>query len=86
MKFNDRETATVLAALRHLQQSTIYTPPSARKPISDDAIHDIATDMGKLEPLTDDEIDSLCSRINMSTTQRREATEKKGGNDGNGKA
>lgn len=58
MKFNDRELATVLAALRHWQiQRDRYIPG---------AHLDIATDGGAFERLDDDEIDDLCERLNAS--------------------
>lgn len=55
MKINNRELATILAALRIYQARVI----------TDDypATH-IATDGGTLKPLTEKEIDNLYQRIN----------------------
>jgi hypothetical protein len=55
-QLTERELATVLAALRHWQ---IVSPESA------EAYEDIATDGGKFEPLTMDESDELCMRLNF---------------------
>ena len=52
-----RELATVLAALRHWQTTL---------PESAEVYEDIATDGGRLEPLTVNEIDELCLRLNLS--------------------
>lgn len=55
---NERELATVLAALRYYQND-----------LRDDgaafAHGDIATDGGTLQPLSADEIDALCERLNV---------------------
>jgi hypothetical protein len=52
-----REFATILAALRYWQVSgrtaATYAPE-----------YDIASDSGTLEPLSNDEIDALCERLN----------------------
>jgi hypothetical protein len=60
VKLNEREHATVLAALRLWQ---------ARRPDDADerwdALHDIAENGGEIEPLDADEIDALCERINV---------------------
>jgi hypothetical protein len=55
-----RELATVLAALRHWQKAL---------PESAEVYEDIATDDGRLEPLTVDEIDELCMRLNFGETE-----------------
>lgn len=52
-----RELATVLAALRHWQTAL---------PESAGAYEDIATDGGRFEPLSVDEVDGLCMRLNLS--------------------
>jgi len=52
-----RELATILAALRHWQTTL---------PESAEAFEDIATDGGRLEPLTVAEVDGLCKRLNLS--------------------
>lgn len=59
-RLNDREHATVLAALRswQSQHSAVYAE-----------YDDIATNGGKVEPLTVDEIDRLCERLNMGEIQ-----------------
>lgn len=49
-----RQLASVLAGLRALQ----------RKPY-DESLQDIATDDGRLEPLSDAEIDRLCEELNQ---------------------
>jgi hypothetical protein len=54
MNLNDRELNTVLAALREWQATT--TDFERRE-------HMIAADNG-VKPLTDDEIDALCDRLN----------------------
>jgi hypothetical protein len=53
MKFNQRETATVLAALRYWQREGFGSAGHER---------DIAEEHGK--SLTKDDIDALCERIN----------------------
>ena len=50
-----RELATILAALRYWQKDL---------PESAEVLADIATDGGRLEPLTVDEIDELCMSLN----------------------
>jgi hypothetical protein len=56
-----RDTATILAALRHFQRDLIREGDW----IAHDIL-DIATESGTLEPLTAEEIDALCeSRINL---------------------
>jgi hypothetical protein len=55
-----RELATVLAALRHWQTAL---------PESAGVYEDIATDGCSLEPLTVDEIDELCMRLNFGETE-----------------
>jgi hypothetical protein len=52
---NNRELATVLAALRYWQREGL---------MSSGGEHDVATDGDTLEPLTTEEIDALCERIN----------------------
>ena len=52
---NARELATVLAALR-LWQETVNR--------HEEPMWEIATDDGMIEPLSDDEIDELCERLN----------------------
>jgi hypothetical protein len=52
---NERELGTVLAALRHWQRETDWGMRWQ---------DDIASDIGKFEPLDDGEIDKLCERLN----------------------
>jgi hypothetical protein len=54
---NDRQLATVLAALRAYQ----------RTPRQSSDIHDVATNGGELSPLDDVEIDELCESLNFGT-------------------
>ena len=53
--FSERETATILAALRYWQRTGSTGGTLER---------DIATDCDGLEPLSREEIDALCERIN----------------------
>jgi hypothetical protein len=55
MKLNQRELATILAALRNYQ-TTLEACPS----LVPTALLEISTDRGILEPLTSEEIDDLC--------------------------
>ncbi len=55
---DDRETAAVLAGLRRTQTLLAYS-------IIDSAEDSIATDDGRLEPLTEQEIHNLCERISL---------------------
>ena len=58
---DERELATVLASLRFYQRNLLGGPSTfASYPESD-----IATDEGKLVPLTDTEIDTLCEELNQ---------------------
>lgn len=59
MRLDSRENSTVLAALRWWQASVC---PSW------DAM-EIASDGGNIEPLTADEIDALCERINSEEAE-----------------
>lgn len=54
----DRQLGTVLAALREWQNS----------PNRDRRAHIVATDEGRLTPLTDAEINDLCEDLNFATT------------------
>lgn len=63
--FTREETATILAALRTRQsvmRMAASNPVSLAAGISIDGV---ATDGGELTPLTADEIDDLCMRINF---------------------
>lgn len=64
MRITLRELATVLAALRYWQSDLKLPDMFASKEFKE--IHfTIAQDGGTLEPLTVEEIDKLCERINM---------------------
>lgn len=54
MTLNAREIATILAALRRWQAS----PSHPRRFVA------IATDGDQIDPLTDEEIDTLCEKLN----------------------
>jgi hypothetical protein len=55
-KLDNREHATVLAALRYWQRKGLMDDPVAEL--------DIASDGGTLDPLAADEIDALCEGLN----------------------
>ena len=57
-----RELATILAALRFHQDDNLNSGPH----IADACIADIASDGGTLVPLSAQEIDALCRRLNAS--------------------
>ena len=58
---DERELATILAALRFHQDENLQVGSG----IPDKAIGEIATDAGVLEPLTFDEVEKLCQRLNL---------------------
>jgi len=58
---DDRELATILAALRFHQAENVQGTDE----IPDQAIRQIATDDGRLEALNHEEIDQLCERLNL---------------------
>jgi hypothetical protein len=58
VNLNDRELATVLAALREWQGILAGREPDG------DYIDAIASDGRRLQPLTPAEIDELCERLN----------------------
>ncbi len=58
---DERELATILAALRFHQDENLRICPD----IPDRAIKDIATDCGSLKPLDFDDVSRLCERINI---------------------
>ncbi|MGE4410435.1 MAG: hypothetical protein AB7D33_07690 [Sphingobium sp.] len=62
LALNDRELSTVLAALRDHQRRHREPDPG-----------DIASNLGRHEPLTSDEIDGLCMRINGGELTPQEA-------------
>lgn len=58
---DERELATILAALRFHQDENLRLCPD----IADQAIKDIATNCGSLKPLNFDDVSRLCERINI---------------------
>jgi hypothetical protein len=64
MPFDERETATILAALRYWQARSLPATPDQAE-----AIEEIATDGRTLEPLDEEEIDTLCEAINISAIE-----------------
>jgi hypothetical protein len=52
-----RELSTILAALRYWQREGLWGDPQAEL--------DIASDGGTITPMTPDEIDELCERLNF---------------------
>jgi DNA-binding Xre family transcriptional regulator len=60
---NDRQLATILAALRFHQAENLQGGAG----IADRAIEEIATDTGKLTALDFDEVESLCRTLNTIT-------------------
>ena len=59
MKLDVREMATVLAALRQWQQILLGSEPEA------EWMEDIASAGGTVTPLTSEEIDGLCLKLNV---------------------
>lgn len=57
-----RELATILAALRFHQDENLRIGPE----IPGQAVKDIATDCGSVEPLDLDEVSGLCERLNLA--------------------
>lgn len=57
MSFNDRETATILAALRYWQKATLWDRSVGAAAV-------IASDDGRFAPLNSAEIDVLCEKVN----------------------
>ena len=62
---NDRELATILAALRFHQAENLQ----GMGEILDQAIREIATDTGKLTPLDFHEVEDLCEKLNCGESQ-----------------
>jgi len=58
---DDRELATILAALRFHQAGNLQGTGE----IPDQAIREVATDGGRLEALSGGEVDMLCERLNL---------------------
>ena len=59
MKLDVRETATVLAALRRWQGALLGSAPEG------ELVEDIASAGGTVTPLTSEEIDGLCLKLNV---------------------
>lgn len=64
IEVDDREVATILAALRFYQAGRQFDA-SARM----EAIDDIATNGGDVDALDAEEIDELCERINTGVNE-----------------
>jgi hypothetical protein len=60
LNVDDRELATILAALRFHQDENL---PSGSK-ITDRKVNVVSTDAGKFRPLDFDDVDQLCQRLN----------------------
>jgi len=58
---DERELATILAALRFHQDENLRNYPD----IPDEVIKDIATDGGSLKPLNLNDVSGLCERMNL---------------------
>ena len=61
LEVSDRELATILAALRYHQAENLQ----GKSEIADLAIREVASDSGRLRPLSFKECDRLCERINV---------------------
>lgn len=70
---DSRELATVLAALRYYQAAIDTMPswPEHRTSLVPGEILDIATNLGAVDPLTGDEIDVLCEKLNFGDDDER---------------
>ncbi len=62
LSVNDRELATILAALRFHQDENLRGTDD----IPDQAIKEIATDGGAFKPLAFEEVSNLCERLNLT--------------------
>jgi len=60
LDLDGRELATVLAALRYYQSENLQDDGA----VADQAAGDIASDSGRFQPLTREEVDGLCERLN----------------------
>ena len=61
LPIDDRELATILAALRYHQAENLQGTGE----IPDQAIRDITTDSGCLQPLGFEDVEQLCERLNL---------------------
>ena len=66
LQVDDRELATILAALRFHQTENLQGAGE----IPDQFIREIATDGGRLSPLRCQEVDDLCERLNATEVAR----------------
>ena len=62
--FNERQLATILAALRFHQDENLQ----GNVVIPDESIKGIASDSGRLTPLNFDEVETLCERLNSDVS------------------
>jgi len=62
---SDRELATILAALREWQGILAGNEPA------EEEVDAIASDGGRFLPLTPEEIDDLCERLNVTPQEGR---------------
>lgn len=72
MKLNDREIATILAALRAREDKLNGNESDAK------GLDDIAAQSGTFEPLTSGEIDDLCTRLNFTNERPAKGAKKLG--------
>jgi hypothetical protein len=61
LRVSRRELATILAALRFHQDENLQGGCE----IQDQSVREIATDCGRLKPLTFEEVSDLCERMNL---------------------
>jgi len=66
LDLDGRELATVLAALRYYQSENLQDDGA----VADQAAGDIASDGDRLKPLTREEVDALCERLNSQPARR----------------
>ena len=64
LQVDNRELATILAALRYYQRTGVCLDARNGDLIIPEEERDVATDGGTLEPLDENEIDELCERVN----------------------
>lgn len=68
LQVDNRELATILAALRYYQRTGVCLDGCNGDLIVPEEERDVATDGGTLEPLGEKEIDELCESINCEPT------------------
>lgn len=64
LNIDDRQLATILAALRSHQDNNLRQGSG----ITDKYLQEIATNGGTFQPLSVDEVNALCERLNFDTT------------------